>query len=124
MPRKKGTVQQGTPGKGYENRTDLLNNYDAQKNTAATGGMAEPPAAAMSMGPTPDDSPNLSAPTNYPQEPITAGLNIGAGDGPQRDTRMTETQNLKRFVPLLALYLDNEDTPDSVRALFQYIKAS
>ena len=124
MPRKKGTVQQGTPGKGYDNRTDLINNYDEGKNTASTGGMAPPSESAMPMGPTPDDTPNLSAPTNYPQEPITAGLNIGAGDGPQRDNRLAETQGLKRFVPLLAMYLDKEDTPDSVRALFRYIKAS
>lgn len=124
MPRKKGTVQQGTPGKGYQNRTDLTSNYDNSQNTAATGGMAPPPQSQMAMGPSPDDSPNLSAPTNYPNEPITAGLNIGPGDGSQRDTRLAETQNLQRFIPLLALYLDNEDTPDSVRALFRYIKGS
>ena len=73
---------------------------------------------------TPEDSPNLSDPTQYPEEPITTGLNIGAGDGPQRDNRMAETQNLKRFLPLLGLYLDNPETPDSVKALFQYIKGA
>ena len=123
MPRKRGTDMMGTPGKGYSNRTDLTSNYDESKNTAATGGMAPPSAPPMPMQ-TPEDSPNLSDPTQYPEEPITTGLNIGAGDGPQRDNRMAETQNLKRFLPLLGLYLDNPDTPDSVKALFQYIKGA
>jgi hypothetical protein len=118
MPR--GGKRQGTPGKGYSNRTDLMNNYDQQSASPAAGGV-EATRAPMQ---TPDDTPGLSDPTQFPDEPITAGLPIGAGPGPQRDTRVQETQELRRFLPLIGLYLDNPDTPDSVRALFRYIKGS
>jgi hypothetical protein len=76
------------------------------------------------MGPAPEDSPNLSDPTSMPDEPITAGLPIGAGPGPDRDNRMEETRQLKTYLPLIGVYLDQPDTPDSVRALFRYIKGS
>jgi hypothetical protein len=123
MPRKRGGAREGTPGKGYSNRTDLGQNYDQSMNTAASGGMAAtaPPPPPMQ---TPDDTPNLDAPTQYPGEPITAGLPIGAGAGPQRDTRQQETQQLKRFLPLIELYVDRPDTPDSVRSLFRYIRGA
>lgn len=121
MPRKRGGARQGTPGKGYSNRTDLMSNYD-NTQSAASGGM-EPPPMQMPIQ-RPEDTPNLSAPTQYPDQPITAGLRVGPGNGPQRDTRIKETQELRRFLPLIGLYMDNPDTPDSVRALFRYIKGA
>lgn len=125
MPRKRGGTRQGTPGKGYSNRTDMLSNYDQAENTAASGGMTAPAAAPMAPPPqTPDDTPGLSDPTMYPDEPITAGLPIGAGPGPARDTRQKETQELKRYLPLIELYVDRPETPDSVRALFRYIRGA
>ena len=123
MPR--GGKRQGTPGKGYGNRTDMLTNYDQGKDTAATGGMEPPPMEAPATpGITPDDVPGIDAPTNYPSEPVTAGLMRGPGDGPQRDTRMEETRDLQQFLPLIELYLDQPETPNSVRALFRYIKGA
>ena len=123
MPR--GGKRQGTPGKGYGNRTDMLTNYDQGKDTAATGGMEPPPMEAPAApGITPDDVPGIDAPTNYPSEPVTAGLMRGPGDGPQRDTRMEETRELQQFLPLIELYLDQPETPNSVRALFRYIKGA
>jgi len=119
MPR--GGRREGTPGKGYSNRTDLTSNYDQQAGSPAAGGMEAPPAPPMQ---TPEDFPNLTDPTQFPEEPITAGLRSGPGAGPTRDTRMEETQQLARFLPLIGLYLDNPDTPDSVRSLFRYIKGA
>lgn len=120
MPRKRGGMRQGTPGKGYSNRTDLMSNYDNAAASAATGGMQAPPQIVQR----PEDTPNLTDPTQFPDEPITAGLRVGPGPGPQRDNRMAETQDLRRFLPLIGLYMDNPDTPDSVRALFRYIKGA
>ncbi len=125
MPRaKQGGARQGTPGKGYSNRTDLMNKYDNAGSSAAAGGMEAPPAAPMPQGPTPEDSPNLTAPTERPDEPITTGLNTGPGNGPQRVDLGAETRDLQRFLPLIGAYLDQPDTPDSVRQLFRYIKGA
>jgi hypothetical protein len=119
MPRGRGGRRQGTPGKGYSNRTDMMGNYDQAAGSAAAGGVQAPP---MQMGPSPDDSPGLSDPTMFPDEPITSGLPVGAGPGPQRDTRLDETRQLRRYLPLMELYINRPDTPDSVRALFRYIR--
>jgi hypothetical protein len=127
MPRGRGGPRQGTPGKGYGNRTDMLTNYDQAKDTAATGGMdvpAPPAEATGAPGITPDDVPGIDAPTNYPAEPVTTGLMRGPGAGPQRDTRLEETKNLRQYLPLIELYLDNPDTPPSVMALFRYIRGA
>ena len=121
MPRGKGGSRQGTPGKGYSNRTDMMSNYNQAENTAAAGGMEPPP---VTSGPLPDQIPSLSTPTAYPDRPVTTGLPIGPGAGPTRDTRAAETQALKRYLPMLEPYLDRPETPDSVRMLFKYIRGS
>lgn len=64
---------------------------DMSKNTAATGGMT---AAAPAVDPTlgqpqmpqgpligADEVPNLTDPTMRPNEPVTAGIPLGAGPG-------------------------------------------
>ena len=123
MPRGKGGARQGTPGKGYGNRTDMLTNYDQAKPTAAAGGM-EAPAEVGPPPVTPDDIPNLDTPTAFPDRPVTTGLMRGPGAGPRGDNRMVETQDLRRYLPLIELYVDQPDTPDSVRALFRYIRGA
>jgi hypothetical protein len=129
MPR--GGSRQGTPGKGYSNRTDLMASTKppavGQVDTAATGGMAAAPqggGAPPPPMPSPDDTPMLTDPTQRPGEPITAGLPIGAGPGPDLPDQRAERQSLKRYLPLLDPYLNAEDTPDSVKILYRLIKAS
>ena len=101
-----------------------------QVNTAASGGMTAPSSAGSTLGqqappsmPSPDDTPMLSDPTMYPDEPLTAGLPSGAGPGPATDNRVAETRNLQRYLPILQPYLDRPDVPDSVRMLYRYIRA-
>lgn len=79
MPR--GGAREGTPGKGYSNRTDLTSNYDNAGQSAAGGGL-EPPSAQPSQSMIyADQVPNLSDPTSRPDEPVTAGINLGPGGG-------------------------------------------
>ena len=80
MPR--GGNRQGTQGKGYANRTDLATDY-APGGNPATGGMEAPKEQKPIMGPIvgADQVPNLSDPTMRPNEPVTTGLDIGAGMG-------------------------------------------
>ena len=86
MPRGRGGKREGTPGKGYSNRTDLAMAPDMSQNTAATGGMTAPAPQAQPMQPPApvvgaDEVPNLTDPTQRPGEPVTHGLAVGAGGG-------------------------------------------
>jgi hypothetical protein len=122
MPRakKQGGKRQGTPGQGYANRTDLMQNYDMQAASPAAG----PPMAAPGTPPmTPDDLPSLSSPTAAPDEPITAGLPIGAGEGPAQFDLAADVASLQRFLPLIEPVLNAPDTPQSVKMLYRYIRS-
>ena len=122
MPR--GGKRQGTPGKGYSNRTDMGMRYDmASSQTAATGGMRAPAPPAIETYP--EDTPMLLDPTARPGEPVTAGVPTGPGPGPEAlAPRLQETANLKRFLPIIEPFLSQPDTPESVVALVKYIKGS
>lgn len=104
MPRGKGGARQGTPGKGYSNRLDLMMNRAPQTgtHTAATAGMGDltvrsapapsaPSAPAQPPAPTltPDMTPSPFDPTAYPNEPLTASpLGIGPQDQPDEATML------------------------------------
>ena len=122
MPR--GGSRQGTPGKGYSNRTDLQSKPDMEKNTAATGGMEPPPQPS---GASPEDTPMLTDPTNRPGEPITQGLANGPGAGPEAlsgfDPRQQETQIVAaKWGGIISHIANQPDAPDSVRILSNYLR--
>ena len=128
MPR--GGRRQGTPGKAYSNRTDMMGQYNMDKGSPAAGGM-EPPRDTVSqpvLPVYPDQIPSLDTPTMRPGEAITDGLNSGAGRGPEAmtnyDPRLDETRALKKWLPLLEPLANQPDTPDSVRTLVRYIRGS
>lgn len=128
MPRGRGGNRQGTPGKAYSNRTDMMTNYDMEAGTPAAGGVKAPAQGAPVLPVYPDQIPSLTTPTMRPDEPVTAGLPVGPGAGPEAmtnyDPRLTETQALKRWLPLLEPIGRQPETPDSVRTLIRYIRAS
>lgn len=82
MPR--GGKRQGTQGRAYSNRTDLATNYSSQ-GSAAAGGMEAPAQQQRFVPPMvgADEVPNLNAPSIRPNEPVTAGLPVGMGPGPE-----------------------------------------
>lgn len=81
----RGGRRTGTPGTAYPNRSDL---QGAQPVTAATGqayGQAGAQRAAQQAIPLPGPGElgPFDRPTERPQEPVTAGLPVGAGPGPE-----------------------------------------
>ena len=127
----RGGRRQGTPGRGYGNRTDLISAPDMSQNTAATGGGQDaggvPMQAPQRPLSTPDDTPNMTDPTNRPQEPVTAGLAYGPGPGREAmtgfDPRIEETRALnQKWGPILAPLAEDPSTPDSVRILVRYMR--
>ena len=125
MPRsKRGGARQGTPGKAYVNRTDAGQNYDMAAGSPAAGGLTPAPQAAPQSSP--DDTPMLSEGTGRPDQPLTAGLPIGEGIGPEGmagfDPRIAETQRMKaRWQPFLKPIVDDVETPESVKVLYRYM---
>jgi len=127
MPR--GGKRRGTPGRAYSNRTDLATDYAMEQGSPAAGGMGQLAGAEQAMPlVTPDDTPGLSDPSQYPDQPIESGLPVGPGAGPEalanQDPRMRETQDLKRWLPLLNIIGDDPETPDSVRTLIRWIRSA
>ena len=124
MPR--GGKRQGTPGKAYANRTDMGVNYNMEQGgSPAAGGIQAPRDQRAALATYPEDIPNLTDPTARPNEPVTDGLPIGPGRGPMNmDPRLEETRALKKWLPLIEPFLDNPETPDSVRSLVKYIKGT
>lgn len=112
MPR--GGKRQGTQGKAYSNRTDLAVDYAAGGNPA-TGGM---PTAPTQRGPLigVDQVANLGDPTMRPDEPVTSGISLGAGPGPEALGPMPPAPGdpIKELVQALLL---NNPNPDLLRVL-------
>lgn len=86
MPRKRtgrGGPRQGVTGQSYTNRTDLQ--FAPDRRPAPIPQPAAPPqqTAAPTALPSMPAVPALNAPTARPNEPITAGLAMGPGPGPE-----------------------------------------
>lgn len=142
MPR--GGKRRGTPGTAYGNRTDLTTQAPsaapgqtygvaaaqlrAQQQVPLPKQAAPPPAAgggaAGSSSPATPAAPPmtppgalgpLDAPTQRPDEPITAGLNTGPGPGPEA---LGQGQ-LSPIDEIRAMYAANP-SPDVLR-LLQYL---
>lgn len=118
MPR--GGRRQGTPGKGYSNRTDLQAAPNMAQNTAATGGMTAPapngtaspiPEQTPMRGPVigADEVPNLSDPTMRPDEPVMAGVPIGPGSNTLGPLPPTQADPVRQAVESLMLISPNPD---------------
>jgi hypothetical protein len=129
MPR--GGKRQGTPGKGYSNRTDMQAQPDMSRNTAATGGLTAPgpsPAPAPVPIKTPDDSPMLTAPSQRPGEPLTEGLDFGPGAGSEAlgmqsysQQKAADIQEMKKHLPLLKAATKFEGAPQTFIGLVSYL---
>jgi hypothetical protein len=118
MPRGRGGARQGTPGKGYTNRTDLTSNYNNAAESAAGGGLETPSQQQASPGPQiyADQVPNIYDPTSRPDEPVTAGLNVGPGGGREVMPPMP-AQRVDPTRQILESMLAVNPNPDIIRLL-------
>ncbi len=123
MPR--GGARQGAPGKAYSNRQDMNQPVRVasgqqygqrqaleqaqkavplpQQNTPAPPG--NQPSPDMGMAQLPGANP-FTRPTERPSEPVTAGLPIGPGPGPEALTTVAPAQDQVGDV-LRMLYAQN-----------------
>lgn len=120
-----GGERSGTPGRAYSNRRDL-NTLPIRTTTGQRYGQAKAQASAQSaiplaapQAPAPGSTPPpppppglgaavpLTAPTSRPEEPVTAGLNMGAGPGSEALFQSPDPAELE-IRALYALYPNND----------------
>ena len=116
MPRGRGGARQGTPGKGYTNRTDLTSNYNNAAESAAGGGLETPSQQNVAPQIYADQVPNIYDPTSRPEEPVTAGLDIGPGGGKEVMPPMP-AQRVDPTRQILEAMLAVSPNPDLIRLL-------
>lgn len=86
QPGRSGGPRAGTPGKEYQNRTDLNTQRalpSRQYGSAAAQERSLDVAPLPTMPAPGDPTVALNAPTQRPDEPVTAGLPFGDGPGPE-----------------------------------------
>jgi hypothetical protein len=100
----------GTGGAGQSGRVASGFAYGMNKQIneqAASAPMAKAPrptAPQMNVSPTPRPVTPLTAPTMNPDEPITAGVDIGAGPGSEALMLPNDTANQAEFNKSIASY--------------------
>lgn len=128
MPR--GGQRAGRVGAQYSNRSDLQNEArtagqpqygEAKQRAAVTAAPDGPPAPPTYAGPQPGSLTPLTAPTERPDEPITAGLPIGAGPGPEALVSQGGPDGTPELDLLRQLYLQYPEF-DSIRRMIQRLE--
>ena len=126
----RGGKRQGTPGKGYTNRTDLNVARAPQSGlkTAAAGGLPTPapaaPAPTQNLSParpslTPDQTPSVMTPGN-PAIPLQDGLATGPGAGPAQQPAQNDF--ILRYMPMLQHAATLDNAPPQFKSLVRYLQ--
>lgn len=133
-------MRQGQVGKAYSNRTDL-NPARAMLNETPRGGQygsrkaSEDARRMVPMGTT--EVPNVPAeaapqpamprpvsltePTQFPNEPITAGMdNPLMGLGP--DVMAEDMNRLRSYLPIIQVAAEAEDSPQVLRDFVNFLR--
>lgn len=111
-----GGARTATPGKAYTNRTDLK-----QPITAPTGqayGERKAQVDAQRAIPLPQAPPvvPLGAPSQRPAEPVTSGLPVGPGPGPEALVPMAAADDTRATI---AAWYAEDPTPELADMLAQ-----
>ncbi len=108
----------GAYGEGQE-----MNELQSSAPMSDTQGSPPPSGGGA---PLPPVTP-LGAPTERPDEPVTAGAPVGEGPGLEAlgvNQTPSEIQSLKKFLPLLEPVVNRADMPDSLRQLYMFVRDS
>lgn len=146
MPRARkpgsGGARQGEPGRAYANRTDLSGSYTGQQYgqataqrqsmqavpVAAPGGPSAPVPAPASTAPPPGSAGPFNRPTDRPGEPVTAGLPIGPGAGPEAmgmgDSTQEDLRTLAPYLPTLELLTSQPGSSVTTRNLVRRLRGA
>jgi len=108
-----GGPRSGKPGATYSNRSDLSGDASSTYGSGVTQRAvqtATPDTRTSQPVPPPGSFGTLTGPSNRPDEPVTAGLPIGAGAGPDALTPTpAHDQALWELRALANQYPDDRD---------------
>ena len=72
----------------------------------------------------------LSAPTNRPSEPVTAGINAGPGPGSEVlglktpvDTQLQDLSVLAKYMPMFETFADSPESSGTTKAFIKYLRS-
>lgn len=132
-------MQPSGPGK-FAKRTDRqgakqLSNaaYGEQKefqDMQASAPMAKTPTPQMPrLNPMAGVVP-LTAPTQRPDEPVTAGVDVGPGPGREIlglkspvDNQLKDLSKLSKYMPLMAQFADSPESTGTMKAFVKYLRS-
>ena len=102
------------PDAGYGEQADFMG-IQAGAPMAADPQIAPPPP------------PGIDAPTNRPNEPVTAGAAMGPGPGPEvlpslGSAASEDMKKLTMFLPMLERRAEDPDAPQAFRMFVRYLK--
>lgn len=95
--------------------------------TMAQGSMPTGSPVMPSNGSTPPSAPitpptPLTAPTEYPDEPGTAGAALGPGPGPASVEPNADAQRLLKYLPAIMRQAESPDSGQQIKMLAQYLR--
>lgn len=150
MPRarRRGGAREGVPGKAHVQRTDLTaqkitvaggqeygkrkEQEDAQRALPMAGAPAPPPAPAAppaAMGPPPGAAGDFTRPTERPGEPLTTGIPMGPGPGPEalamsKFAANPDLEALAPYLPVLELMASQPNASPASRNLVRRLRGA
>lgn len=72
----------------------------------------------------------LSAPTQRPSEPVTAGVDAGPGPGREIlglktpiDTQLQDLSKLSKYMPLMMQFADSPESSGTMKAFVKYLRS-
>ena len=100
---------------------DLQTSAPMAESSNAAQPTPTPTSGAPAAAPTPFD-----APTQFPNEPVTAGADFGAGPGmaalPQQS--LDDTTRIRQAMPILNRFADDPSMSDVTRRIIRYLRGS
>jgi hypothetical protein len=120
------------PGR-LSKRSDLPPGQGAKRLPNAAYGEQKQFQAEQAGAPMAKANPSvipLTAPTNRPMEPVTAGVDAGPGPGSEIlglktpvDTQLQDLSVLAKYMPLMERFADSPESSGTTKAFIKYLRS-
>lgn len=108
-----GQTARALPDAGYGEQAEFQE-MQGGAPMSDTSGVPAPDGGLMAGAP--PLPTRFDAPTEMPDTSVTTPFEMGGGDG------LDSLGRAKQYLPLIAPWVDRDDVPDEVRALYRYVR--